>query len=308
MIIKNLDLGQLKQSIEADFCENEPLARHNWYKTGGSADLLVYPHNQKSLKKLIALIKREKINFTIIGDGANLLVSDFGFRGIVIKLKRYFNQIKLKDLQLEAGAGALLDEIISFCVNKGLGGLEYLSGIPGTIGGALIMNAGTDNGVISDMLIHVRCIDEDNQFIQIGNKDITFAYRSAPELKDKVILSACFELKKNSVKALKKIRDDRLICRRNNQPLEFPSCGSVFKRPVGHYASKLIDELGLKGYRYKNAMVSKKHAGFIVNLGGATSSDILRVMKEVQKRVYEEVGIKLEPEVKFIGFTAQEIL
>ncbi len=293
---------RLLETMQCDLSKDISLCDHTWYKTGGKTDFLIYPHNEEELKQILILCDELEIPKFILGGGANVLVSDNGFRGVIIKLSRYLNTMVCKNNQIEVEAGADLQQLIIYCEGCSLGGLQYLSGIPGTVGGALMMNAGTDKGEIGNVVTSVKVIDPQFNTISYSADQIDFCYRYVPQLEDKVILSSILTLTPQPEDELKTIRRELISLRKKKQPLEYPSCGSVFKRPKGNYAGKLIDDLGLKGLRQGDAIVSEKHAGFIVNLGKATSTDIKILIDKVQKLVMQHYGIMLEPEVRFLGF------
>lgn len=295
-------LEYLQNEFSGDFLQQEPLAEHTWYKIGGPADLLIFPRKINEVENILQLAHQAGLSVFIIGAGANLLVSDDGFRGIVISLSRYLHKFGLTDNILTSESGADLQKLVNFTINEGFQGFEYLTGIPGTLGGALAMNAGNDQAVISDYLIDVDVIDENFEIKKILREQVGFAYRLAPALQGCAILSARFALKPGSIDNLRMIQQDLSALRSNRQPLQYPSCGSVFKRPPGHFAGKLIEDLGLKGLRKGDAMVSPKHAGFIVNLGKAKAADVTYLIDYIQKDVFENFGIKLELEVRLLGF------
>lgn len=292
----------LKHKFEGDFLINEPLTNHTWYKIGGPVDFLVYPKNLIDLKNILSFCLTGQIPVYFLGLGANILVNDPGLRGVIIKLSGYFNFIEKSGDLLKVGAGTRLQDLIIFCEKNELGGLEYLSGIPGTVGGALIMNAGIDKGVISDVVEEVLCLDIDFNELNLKKSEISFGYRSAPELQDKIIFSCFLKFTHQDEEKLRKIRLEQLEKRRKTQPVEYPSCGSVFKRPPGYFAGKLIEDAGLKGFRKGDAMISDKHAGFIVNLGQAKAKDVKYLIDKIQDVVLEKFNVLLEPEVRFLGF------
>ncbi|MBN1949045.1 MAG: UDP-N-acetylmuramate dehydrogenase, partial [Candidatus Cloacimonetes bacterium] len=293
----------LRSRLQGCYCLQESLALHTWYKIGGPAAILAMVSDTESLKELLAICREEKVPWFILGKGANVLASDEGFAGVVIKLTGEFTQFKAGNLTLEAGAAMDLQELIIFCEQKGWGGLEYLSGIPGTIGGALTMNAGTDKVVIGDLVEEVTVLDAELIIRRLPAREIEFGYRQVPELRDKVILGCQLRLQQDDTDRLRKIRLEQLAWRREKQPLDYPSCGSVFKRPPGDFAGRLIEAAGLKGYRYGEAMISDKHAGFIVNLGKARASDVEYLINMIREKVWAEFRVKLETEVKYLGNT-----
>lgn len=292
----------LNNSFEGDFLQNEPISLHTWYQIGGAADFFVYPRNIESLTELIQQCNRLDINTFIIGEGANILASDTGFRGVMINLARYINNLTFDNEIAYVSAGVLLQDIVLKCEQNSLGGLEYMSGIPGTVGGALIMNAGTHLGEIGDRVAEVFFLDNQLKTCTLTKDKINFNFRDVPELEGKTVLGCKLLLYHEDESILKEKRLLQLEKRAAKQPLEYPSCGSVFKRPPNHYVGKMVEELGLKGFRYGNAMISEKHGGFIVNLGNAKASDIIYLINKVQDEVYNSYSVSLEREVKYIGF------
>ena len=285
---------------------NEPLKKHSTFRIGGNADVLVAPQNLLQIQLLFAYIKENSIPYTVIGNGSNLLFSDDGFRGIVVKIGSEFSGIEstLTDngMILNVKAGTLLSRLAAFACENSLTGLEFASGIPGSVGGAILMNAGAYDGEISQVLVESTYFDIKK--MSVGTKSYEmhdFSYRhSSYEDDGLIILSGIFSLKNgNKDDILLKMKD--LNSRRiSKQPLEFPSAGSTFKRPAGLYAGKLIEDAGLKGFSIGGAQVSEKHCGFVINKGGATCSDVINVIKYVKSAVFDKFGVELETEVKII--------
>lgn len=285
---------------------NEPLKKHSTFRIGGNADVLVAPQNLLQIQLLFAYIKENSIPYTVIGNGSNLLFSDDGFRGIVVKIGSEFSGIEstLTDngMILNVKAGTLLSRLAAFACENSLTGLEFASGIPGSVGGAILMNAGAYDGEISQVLVESTYFDIKK--MSVGTKSYEmhdFSYRhSSYEDDGLIILSGRFSLKNgNKDDILLKMKD--LNSRRiSKQPLEFPSAGSTFKRPAGLYAGKLIEDAGLKGFSIGGAQVSEKHCGFVINKGGATCSDVINVIKYVKSAVFDKFGVELETEVKII--------
>lgn len=285
---------------------NEPLKKHSTFRIGGNADVLVAPQNLLQIQLLFAYIKENSIPYTVIGNGSNLLFSDDGFRGIVVKIGSEFSGIEstLTDngMILNVKAGTLLSRLAAFACENSLTGLEFASGIPGSVGGAILMNAGAYDGEISQVLVESTYFDIKK--MSVGTKSYEmhdFSYRhSSYEDDGLIILSGSFSLKNgNKDDILLKMKD--LNSRRiSKQPLEFPSAGSTFKRPAGLYAGKLIEDAGLKGFSIGGAQVSEKHCGFVINKGGATCSDVINVIKYVKSAVFDKFGVELETEVKII--------
>jgi len=295
-------IEHLKQTAGIEYQINAVLKNYCWYRIGGEADLLVYPNNKEQLTELITVCLNTDTPYFIMGSGANILISDNGFRGVVIKLSKCFADIEKDGNIVSVGAGVQLDRLVLFCEEYGLAGMAELAGIPGTLGGALTMNAGTDKGVIGDFASEVDVIDTDLNCATLENARIGFGYRSAPLLQDKIICRSRLTLEEGNSITLKEIRLKQLQLRKERQPLNYPSCGSVFKRPPGDFAGRLIEAAGLKGFRYGNAQISDKHAGFIVNLGNARAEDVKYLMDKIQDDVYKKFNVKLEPEVRLLGF------
>ncbi len=300
-------LNELKNYLPENILfYNEPLKMHSTFRIGGSADLLVTPSCEEHLKIIFDFINKNKIKYIVIGNGSNILFSDAGFRGIVIKMSANFSGITSEPLDgcclVKAKSGTLLSKLSSFATENSLTGLEFAAGIPGNVGGAVLMNAGAYDGEISFVLKESTYFDINK--LCLGTKTYNehdFSYRhSSYEDDGHLILSASFLLKKsNKEEIINKIKD--LNARRvSKQPLEFPSAGSTFKRPTGYFAGKLIEDAGLKGFSVGGAMVSDKHCGFVINKGNATCEDVLNVIKYVKNTVFEKFGVLLETEVKII--------
>ena len=286
---------------------NEPLSKHTGFKTGGPADYFVTVENIDSIKKIITLAISEKITYYIIGNGSNLLVSDNGFRGIMIRLKTE-PELEFEDcgddrVKVTASAGCSLSKLANECASRGLKGLEFAAGIPGTVGGAVVMNAGAYGGEIKDCIIQAEVMDRIGNMSILAKDQLRLGYRtSIIQDINNIVLNATFILEKGNAEESRQLICELAAKRREKQPLEYPSVGSTFKRPAGNFAGKLIEEAGLKGLSIGDAQVSEKHAGFLINKGEATSADIYSLIVEVQRRVYESSGVKLEPEVKLLGF------
>lgn len=281
---------------------NTPMKNHTTFKIGGPCEALIMPHSVEELIKALQLLKDRNIPHMVMGNGSNLLFSDSGYRGVIVKLDSNFAKILVQGNIVEASSGALLSSVSRQAMDKNLTGLEFASGIPGSIGGAIYMNAGAYGSEIKDVLESAMVLDENLEIRELSNADLKFKYRSSLiQQKDFIVLSAKFNLKEGDPDKIKELFEDLTYRRVSKQPLEYPSAGSTFKRPKEGYASKLIDEVGLRGFRYHNAMISDKHCGFIINCGGATCNDILYLIDVVQKKVYQERNILLEPEVRIIG-------
>ena len=281
---------------------NEELNKYTTFKVGGPCKALVLIKTEDLLLKVINLLKENKEDFFVIGNGSNLLISDNGYDGYVLKLEGDFLSIKAEGEEIIAGAGAILSKVCILAKEKGLSGLEFAYGIPGTVGGAIVMNAGAYDGEMSFVVSFVKMLDLDGTIKTFSNSEMEFSYRnSILKRKDYIVLSVTYKLVKKDEKEILDKMNDFLEKRREKQPLNFPSAGSTFKRPKDNFAGKLIMEAGLKGKRVGGACVSEKHAGFIVNDEGACAKDISDLMKLVIKEVKKKFDIELEPEVIKIG-------
>jgi len=274
---------------------NAPMSSYTTYRAGGAAEAFVLPKSDEDWSFLARLAELEKVPFRVLGAGSNILVSDGGLDGITASTQR-MDELSVSGDTVKAGGGLLLDKVVEAAANAGLGGIEKLSGIPGTVGGAVYMNAGAFGQETFDALEYFEVMDADGHDYIIQKSDVKYAYRKVEGLEDLIILSAGFKLVKKDAAELLETRKNILSKRVASQPLEYPSAGSVFKRPEGDFASRLIDAAGLRGLSVGGAKVSEKHAGFIVNFNNATSGDIYKLMGEVQKRVKEKFGRDLELE------------
>lgn len=300
-----------KKDIENIFSDNknigkvlldEPMKNHTSFKIGGPADIMIIPRNEKELVEGIKICKENNINYYIMGNGSNLLVSDKGIEGVVIKISEEFGNIVVDDTTIKAESGALLTVVSKKALKNSLTGLEFASGIPGSVGGAITMNAGAYGGEMKDIVTKVRCLDSDGNIVEYSNEEMEFRYRkSRVEEEGLVVLSVEMELEKGDYKAIEEKMRELAEKRISKQPLHLPSAGSTFKRPEGYFAGKLIDDSGLRGIRYGGAQVSEKHCGFIVNINNATSNDVKTLIRTVQKIVKDNYGVELETELKIIG-------
>ena len=286
---------------------NESLKKHTTYGIGGPADLMIFPKSKQDLIKVIEIINENKIQLTILGSGSNVLVSDNGIRGAVISLKNSLKQVEVDDNILYAECGTMLGKIVKHAVKNNLIGLENLNGVPGTLGGALIMNAGAWGGEISENLIHVEVINSKSEIQKIQKKDLNFSYRQSSFNKDDILLSAKFNLKKADKDIIKENFIEAQSGRKKSQPLNKRSAGSLFKNPKNNSAGKLLDEAGLKGFSIGDAKISEKHANFFINDGDATSKDMLMLIKKAHKEVKDKFNVNLSLEVKLMGFYEEEI-
>ena len=281
---------------------DETMKKHKSFKVGGTADFLVKQKTEEELRNVVEFAKKENVPFIVIGNGSNLLVKDGGIRGIVIELSDNFNNYEIDGNIIKAQSGALLAIIGRNAMKNSLTGFEFAAGIPGTLGGALAMNAGAYGGEMKQVVKTVRLMDRDGNIFELSNEEMKFEYRrSLLTTKDYIVLSAVIELQPGNVEEIKEIMADYSNRRSTKQPLNFPSAGSTFKRPEGHFAAKLIDDCGLRGLNLRGAQVSDKHCGFVINSGGATAKDILDLMFIVKSTVNAKFGIMLEEEVKILG-------
>ena len=287
----------MKDNIKVDEC----LKKHTYTRLGGKADLFVTPTTFEEVQAVVQFAKKEQIPFTLIGNGSNLIVKDGGIRGIVLCLKN-LNKIVVEGNQLRAQSGAAIIDASRYALENRLTGLEFACGIPGTVGGAVFMNAGAYGGEIKDVLDYVMVVDRDGNLLKLPASDLDLSYRTSNVAeKGYIVLEAAFALQPGDYEEIKTVMDDLTERRESKQPLEYPSCGSVFKRPPGYYAGKLIQDSGLQGTRIGGAEVSTKHAGFIVNIDNATAADYIALIRHVQKTVKEKFNVNLEREVKIIG-------
>lgn len=281
---------------------DEVMKKHTTFRVGGPADFFVMPGSREELRDITVLCKSEGMPYYIMGNGSNLLVSDRGYRGVIIQIYREMSMITVDENQITAGAGALLSKIAGSALEAGLTGFEFAAGIPGTLGGACMMNAGAYGGEMKDVLKEVTVLTPEGKFTVIPEGELDMGYRtSVIEKKGYVVLEAVIALEKGEHESIRKRMEELREKRVSKQPLEYPSAGSTFKRPEGYFAGKLIEDAGLRGYRTGGAQVSEKHCGFVINTGNAEAKDIMELMKQVSERVMEKSGVLLEPEVRRLG-------
>lgn len=284
------------------------MSSYTTFRIGGIADYVVTPENEEQLAKLLHLIKEENVDFVVIGNGSNILVSDNGFDGIVIQLGDKFSSFVIKDkdesgVYVDVTAGMRLSRLGNELAASSIEGFEFATGIPGTIGGAVMMNAGAYGGEIKDIIKSARVMDFDGNVKELSRDDLELGYRtSIIAKKNYIVISAVFDLKKGDREKIKSNIKELALKRREKQPLEYPSAGSTFKRPEGYFAAKLIEDAGLKGLSVGGAQVSEKHAGFVINKKDAKAVDVIRLTDEIKEKVYDKFGVKLELEIKKIGF------
>ena len=290
--------GKRKFFVRRDYS----MKRITSFRIGGNADLAVYPADAKAFAFALDAARQNGVPYTVIGNGSNTLASDKGFRGVAF-VTTDMRKVQIDGEYLTGGCGVLLGSVGTNASTAGLSGAEFANGIPGTLGGAVYMNAGAYGGQMSDIVCSTECYDLDNgAFLTLDNASQNFGYRHSIFMeKNYIVLSSTLKLTKGDPEAIRAKMNEHLRCRREKQPLEYPSAGSVFKRPEGYFAGKLIEDAGLKGTRVGGAVVSPKHAGFIVNTGDATASDVLSLIAIIQEKVYALYGVELECEIRFIG-------
>lgn len=281
---------------------HEPMSRHTTFRVGGEAECFVMVRTEEELTKLILHLNQIEEEYFILGNGSNLLVGDMGYRGVVLKLGGSMEEVSVEGNVVRAGAGALLSKVAAEAKNHGLSGMEFAAGIPGSIGGGVVMNAGAYGGEMKQVVVSVRTLDTEGQILLLDNETMEFGYRtSAIKNRSVIVLEVTLRLTEGNPEEIGARMEELALLRRSKQPLEYPSAGSTFKRPEGYYAGKLIMEAGMRGYRIGGAQVSDKHCGFVVNTGRATAADVREVIEEVQQRVKERFHVSLEPEIIFLG-------
>jgi len=296
-----MDYISIFQKLNLPYRENEPMSRHTTFKIGGPCDYLVEPYNEE-VKELISLLKENNLKYFVMGNGSNLLVSDLGIEGVVIKIGSNMSNITVENNIVKAEAGARLSALCSHCLEHSLSGLQFAWGIPGTVGGAIFMNAGAYGGEIKQVIESCTYLTADGEIVTACADELELGYRdSIFKRNGGIILSATFKMNLGNKNEIRLEMDGLIERRKLKQPLEFPSAGSTFKRPEGNFAGTLIENAGLKGVSVGGAEVSTKHAGFIINKGDATASDVRRLIEKVKQEVFLQNSIKLETEVIFIG-------
>lgn len=303
---ESMDINEIYEGIKSriaseNILRNEMMKNHTSFKIGGPADIMILPKTIDEIVSSVSYCKKHNIKHLIIGNGSNLLVSDRGIRGVVIKIADNFSNVIIKETKVKAQAGILLSRLAKLIMNESLEGFEFASGIPGTLGGAVAMNAGAYGGEMKDIITGASILDNDGRVIYLNKEDLKLGYRnSIIQEKNYTVLEVDMELNRGDFEKIKNITDDLTKRRTTKQPLHLPSAGSTFKRPDGYYAGKLIEDSGLKGVRIGDAQVSDIHCGFVVNLGNATFEDVYNLIKLIQKVVMDKFGVKLETEVKII--------
>ena len=294
---------RLKQAVGAGiFLTDEPMSRHTTFRTGGPADIYIEPSGVEELKQVLDICREENVAYTIIGNGSNLLVGDGGYRGVLISFGKPFAQVTIEGAQVRTGAGALLSAVAKQVLNASLTGFEFAAGIPGTIGGAVVMNAGAYGGELCQVLREATVLTPEGEVKTLPAEELELGYRTSCVQKNGyIVLEAVLQLQPGNADDIRAVMDALASKRREKQPLEYPSAGSTFKRPEGHFAGRLIQYAGLRGFRVGGAQVSEKHCGFVINRDHATSADILSLCRQVQEKVKAQSGVELELEVKLLG-------
>lgn len=280
----------------------EPMKNHTTFRVGGEADYFVLPKTKEEVKKIVDICREYEMPYYILGNGSNLLVGDKGYRGVIIQIYKEMNEITVDENRIKVQAGALLSKIGSVALNEGLKGFEFAAGIPGTMGGAVVMNAGAYGGEMKDVLESVAVLTPEGDILVLKNHELELGYRtSIIAKKGYIVLEAIVALEQGNKDEIKARMDELRVQRTTKQPLEYPSAGSTFKRPEGYFAGKLIQDAGLRGFQVGGAQVSEKHCGFVINKENATAADIVELMSQVSDIVKEKFGVELEPEVKRLG-------
>ncbi len=280
----------------------EPMASHTTFRVGGPADCFIEIENVEQLRKIQKILYQTEYPFIVIGNGSNLLVSDNGYQGIVLQLGRKMSDITVEGNIIRAKTGASMAQVAAAALKNGLTGLEFVSGIPGTIGGGVVMNAGAYGGELSQVVTQVHVLDKDGEALVLDNETMEFGYRKSTIRRQPFIVTeVVLALQPGNPADIQAKMEELAAKRREKQPLEFPSAGSTFKRPEGYFAGELIMKAGLRGFQVGGARVSDKHCGFVINAGNALAADIMDVIWEVQRRVKERFGVELEPEIVFLG-------
>ena len=291
--VENLKSSEIKK--------DEPMKKHTTFRVGGPADVLVQP-DETALAAILALCRQYYVPYSFIGNGSNLLVGDKGIRGVVIEMTDPMGNIEVHGTKITAQAGAMLSKIANTAASNGLGGMEFAAGIPGSVGGAVVMNAGAYGGEMKDIIEKVYVLDENGARLELDRDALDFGYRHSciPD-KKYIVTKVVLELVPRDEAEIRSEMKELNEKRAEKQPLQYPSAGSTFKRPEGYFAGKLIMDAGLRGYQVGGAQVSEKHCGFVINKGDATAADICQLMQDVSDKVQAQFGVVLEPEVKMIG-------
>jgi len=292
---------RLEQQIKGRIVYGEPLDKYTSFGIGGPADIMVFPEGAADVRAALRLCREERVPYLVLGGGSNLLVRDGGFRGVVLHLEGVFTQLNVEGKRVWAGAGVRLSRLVAFCSKLALSGVECLAGVPGTVGGAVRGNAGAFGGSIADHLVAVRLLTREGDEHVFSRDRMEFSYRRSSLPEGCVILEAAFDLEQGDTGEIRRRISANLVQRNRGQPVEWRSAGSVFKNPPGEYAGRLVEKAGLKGVRVGGACISPKHGNFIINLGGATATDILALIDLMQRQVREKMQVELELEVRVVG-------
>lgn len=295
-------LEQIKNLVGEQYVKtNEPMSKHCTFRCGGTAEIYVIPGSIDQLVNVVMLCRKENYPYMVIGNGSNILVRDEGYKGAIIEVNSRISEIDIIGEEIVADAGAKLSSIAIAAMENDLAGFEFAHGIPGNVGGAVVMNAGAYGGEMKDVVVSVKVLDKEGNVRILEADELEMGYRTSVIAKEKmIVLQMRIKLLLGNMDEIGMIMGMFMQKRRAKQPLEYPSAGSTFKRPEGYFAGKLIEDAGLRGYRRGGAMVSEKHCGFVINYDNATASDIIRLMEDVQKKVKEKFEVTLEPEVKII--------
>lgn len=296
-------LAELEQIAgKENVLTDEPMKQHTTFRIGGPADFLVMPPHAEQIVQIIEVCRKKNIPYYIIGNGSNLLVGDGGVRGVVIQIYKNYNAVKVEGTKIKAQAGAMLSTISRRALDAQLTGLEFASGIPGTVGGAAVMNAGAYGGEMKDVMIAADVLTSEGKIVTIPVEEMKLGYRTSIfKEKGYIVLDVILELQEGDGEEIRNAMVELKERRVSKQPLEYPSAGSTFKRPEGYFAGKLIQDAGLRGYRVGNAQIAEKHCGFVINRGGATAKEVMQLIRDVQQKVKDEFQVDLETEVKFMG-------
>ncbi len=294
--------GVIMQSIfnDINYKDSELMSCHTTFRIGGPAKYFFSPTTVEEILRIIDICKANNVKYMILGNGSNMLFGDKGYDGAIIQIYSNYNKIEVSQDGIYAEAGALLSKLAAVARDNSLTGMEFAAGIPGTLGGAVVMNAGAYGGEMKDIIEYVDILESDGTVKRYPCEAMGFGYRKSIVTEDKIVLGAKLRLEQGDVNSIQSRMDELKVARTSKQPLDLPSAGSTFKRPEGYFAAKLIDDSGLRGYKCGGAMVSEKHCGFVVNYDNATCQDVLNLIEQVQNVVEEKYGVRLEPEVKII--------
>ncbi len=296
-----MDIGEKIISLCKKTSFNEPMKNHTTFRIGGAADIFCEPEGTQELSQLIKYLNGENVKYIVIGNGSNILVSDKGIRGVVIKIGDMMSKVTFDKEIVTAQCGIMLSRLSRLAAKEELSGMELISGIPGSLGGAVYMNAGAYGAEIADVLEEVTCVLKNGEVKTFKKEELSLGYRKSILMQNGAIVTECvLKLKKGNKEEIDALMSETTKKRVEKQPLELPSAGSTFKRPQGYFAGKLVEDCGLKGYRVGGAMISQKHAGFVVNVDNATAEDVMAVIAHAQKVVRERYEVELEPEIRFI--------